>query len=210
MGFKIFGENLAAVQLQKKRVVIDKPTQVGFKVLEASKLLMLDFFYDKLKMWYGDKVHLLFTDTESLMLEIETKDVYEDFKARSEFFDFSGYPKDHPCYDKTNNKVIGKFKDETNGDPILEFAFLRPKMYSFTLMKDNEVIVDKHRAKGVTRAASRTLQHEDFVAQVQAPHENHLINRRIASNMHQIHSIEVNKRALCAFDDKRFIEEDGE
>ena len=51
-GFKIFGENLAAVQLEKVVARIDKPTAVGFKVLEMSKLIMFEFYYDCLKVHF--------------------------------------------------------------------------------------------------------------------------------------------------------------
>ena len=206
--FRIFNENLVAVEMQKCFTKIDKPTPVGLKTLEGSKLLMLDFFYNKLKVWYGDKVHLLFTDTDSLMLEIETEDVYKDIKERGDFFDFSGYPRTHPNYDNTNNKEIGKMKDEANGEPIVEFVGLRPKMYSYTVLTDHG-IVDKHRAKGIQAAASKNLHHQEYLDQLHTPSENYITNRRIACKLHQLHTIEVEKRGLCAFDDKRLILEDG-
>ena len=85
-------------------------------------------------------------------------------------------------------------KDETNGDPIIEFVGLRPKMYSFLTMKstaEHEDIKDKHRAKGIDRVASAQLRHEDFKNQLVHPVENYLVNRRIGAKLHQIHSIEV-------------------
>ena len=103
--FRIFGESLAAVQMEKLFTKIDKPTQVGFKVLEASKLVMMRFYYDQLKVWYGDRVHLLFTDTDSFMLEIETSDWEADMQKYKEFFDLSFYPPGHPNRDTTNEKV---------------------------------------------------------------------------------------------------------
>ena len=206
--FRIFGENLVAVEMQKCCTKIDKPTPVGLKTLEGSKLLMYEFFYDKLKVWYGNKVHLLFTDTDSLMLEIETEDVYKDMKEHSELFDFSGYPRDHPNYSNANNKVIGKMKDETCGRPIQEYVALRPKMYSFIELTEHG-LVDHHRAKGIQAAASKNLHHAEYLAQLRTPRENYLINRRIGSKCHKLYTIEVEKRGLCAFDDKRLILNDG-
>ena len=104
-GFKIFGENLAAVQLEKVVCKIDKPTPVGFKVLEMSKLLMFEFYYDQLKVWYGDRVKLLFTDTDSLMLEIQTEDIYKDMYEHREFYDLANYPEGHPYRFTENDKV---------------------------------------------------------------------------------------------------------
>ena len=124
-------------------------------------------------------------------------------------FDYSGYPKDSPYYDNTNNKVIGKFKDECNGVPIGEFAGLRPKMYSYILTLLNGILIEKHRAKGIQSAAAKKLRHSDYMAQLNCPLENFLQNRRIGSKLHKIYSIEVNKRGLCAYDDKRYLLEDG-
>ena len=115
LGFKIFGENLAAVEMRKIQLMINKPFYVGFSVLELSKLLMARFHYEYILPKYGDKASLLFTDTDSLMYHIETENIYEDFWADRDRFDFAGYPRvdvtksdQHPMskyYDPTNNKV---------------------------------------------------------------------------------------------------------
>ena len=103
--------------------------------------------------------------------------------------------------------MCGKFKDETAGVPIVEFVGLRPKMYSFITTKDMEVGV--HRAKGISRAASKLLRHQDYLDQLHRPEESYMSNRRIGCKLHNLYSMEVQKRGLCAFDDKRFILEDG-
>ena len=136
------------------------------------------------------------------MYEIETENFYRDMWEQRDLYDLSGYPKSSPFFCATNNKVVGKMKDETSGDPIIEFVGLRPKMYSFLTLKStgqNEDIKDKHRAKGIDRVASAQLQHEDFKKQLAEPVENYLINRRIGAKLHQIHSIEVHIVMLGAF-----------
>ena len=40
--------------------------------------MMYKFHYSYVKHKYGDNSRLLFTDTDRLMYEIKTKDVYED------------------------------------------------------------------------------------------------------------------------------------
>ena len=67
----------------------------------------------------------LFTDTDSLTYEIETEDAYKDFWSNKDKFDNSEYPFDLSYFDKSNKKVIGKFKDEVSGIPINEFLGLR-------------------------------------------------------------------------------------
>ena len=130
--FEIFNNNLVAVELNKTQVLYNKPIIIGFSVLELSKLLMYEFHYDTIKKRYGDKAKLLFTDTDSLTYHIETEDIYQDLKENTEAYDFSDYPTNHILYSNENKKVIGKFKCETNGKIISEFAGLRSKMYSFT------------------------------------------------------------------------------
>jgi len=102
--------------------------------------------------------------------------------------------------------VVGKFKDETGGKKITEFVGLRPKMYSFTVHNDKKTHV---RAKGIATATSKKLRHQDYLKQLNLPEENKLANRRIGCKLHKVHSLEVQKRGLCAFDDKRFLLDDG-
>ena len=78
---------------------------------------------------------MLFADTDSLCYEIETEDIYKEVWEDKNLFDNSDYPKESPFFDSTNKKVIGKFKDEAAGMPIVEFVGLRSKVYSY--VKDN-------------------------------------------------------------------------
>ena len=96
----IINEGLAAVEKTKAVVKLDKPIYVGLSILELSKRHMYHFYYDVLKKKYGDKVRLLYTDTDSFIIYIETEDIYVDLKKLNEYFDFSDYPKDHPNYDE--------------------------------------------------------------------------------------------------------------
>jgi hypothetical protein len=70
-------------------------------------------------------------------------------------------------------------------------------------------IQHKHRTKGIARAASKLITHQDFVDQLVHPIESRRINRRIGSKLHNIYTYEVNKRDLCSYDDKRYILDDG-
>jgi hypothetical protein len=135
---RIMNENLVAVKRMKEVLTLCKPCYVGMSILDLSKTLMYDFHYNTIKKEYGDKARLLFTDTDSLMYEIKTDDVYEDFARIGEKLDCwenSDYPKDSPYCSTHNKKVIGKFKDEAEGVPIVEFVGLRSKMYSY--VKEN-------------------------------------------------------------------------
>ena len=67
----------ASIHEIKLVLKLNKPTYVGFTVLELSKWLMYDFHYNFIKKHFD--VELLFTDTDSLTYEIKSKDVYEEF-----------------------------------------------------------------------------------------------------------------------------------
>ena len=133
---KIFNENLVAVHKIKESITLNRPAYLGMCILNLSKTLMYDFHYNYIKKKYGNKARLLFTDTDSLTYEIETEDVYQDFWNDKDKFDNSDYSESSPYFDKTNKKVIGKFKDEAAGVPICEFVGLRSKMYSY--VKDDK------------------------------------------------------------------------
>ena len=117
-------------------------------ILELSKYLMYDFCYNVLKKRYDDKIKLLFTDTYSLCVEIETDDVYKDVEEQKNYYDFSEYPKDYYLYSTENQAVVGKFKDELEGKIITEFVGLRSKLYSLTIQDE---IKQKKVAKGVKK-----------------------------------------------------------
>ena len=99
--------------------------------LEMSKVLKYEFHYGYIKSKYGNNSSLLFTDTESLMYEIKTEDVYQDFRNDQEMFDFSNCWSKSKYYDESNKLFVGKMKNETGGVAIKEFVGLKPKMYSF-------------------------------------------------------------------------------
>ena len=137
----IFNENLIAIHMKKTFLTFDKPLYLGMHILELSKTLMFDFHYNYIKKKYGDKAKLLFTDTDSLMYEIQTEDFYEDIKGDvKDRFDTSDYPSNHPSGIPTgcNKKVLGMFKDEAGGEIIDEFVGLRSKLYSYKMLEGEE------------------------------------------------------------------------
>ena len=85
---------------------------------------------------------LLFTDADSLVYEIKSKNVFEEFFRWKDLFDFSNYSKDPKFFDDTNKKVIGKMKDGYGGVIIDQFIGLKLKMCSIKkLMAVNLVLL---------------------------------------------------------------------
>ena len=203
---KIFNEDLVAVHKIKETLTLDRPAYAGMCILDLSKTLTYDFHYNYIKSRYNNKAELLLTDTDSLCYEIETRNVYKELWEDKQLFDNSDYPKDSPYFSVENKKVIGKFKDEAAGMPIVEFIGLRSKMYSY--VKDNGK--NEKTAKGVRKyVIKKNITHENY--------KDCLLSRKqmlhsmctIRSDCHQIGSYQLNKISLSCFDDKRYILEDG-
>ena len=203
---KIFNESLAAVRKIKGNLVLNKPAYVGMCILDLSKTLMYDFHYNYIKKRYNDRATLLFTDTDSLMYEIQTEDVYKDFIEDREMFDNSDYTKNSQFYFAENKKVIGKMKDEAVGVPITEFVGLRSKMYSY-IKEDGK---GGKTAKGVKKSVIKlTIEHNNYRDVLTGSSQLHHKMHTIRSVGHNIGTYEINKISLSCFDDKRHILPDG-
>ena len=126
-------------------------------VLELSKYLMYDWYYNTLKRKYGSQCTLLYTDTDSLLVDLKTPDAYADMESMKTHYDFSDYPKDHQLFSEQNKKAIGKFKDECSGTPIAENVGLRPKMYSL-LRADEQLIKKQKVSRNMLSPNKSTLQ----------------------------------------------------
>ena len=72
--FRIFHENLVAVEQEKVELMLNRPISVGFTILDLSKTLIYDFHYNYIKQKYPD-AKLLFTDTDSLTCQVQTDNV---------------------------------------------------------------------------------------------------------------------------------------
>ena len=206
---KIFSENLVSVHLKKTSLTMNKPVYLGMCILDLSKTIMYDFHYNYIKPKYGVKAKLLFTDTDSLMYEIETEDFYkdilEDIKDR---FDTSDYPQNHPSGIPTgiNKKVLGMFKDEAAGKIIKEFVGLRAKLYSYKMDNGDE----SKKCKGIKKQVVTTsIKHEDYKTCLRTGKEQLRKQNILRSYEHEVFTEEVNKVALSALDDKRYILGDG-
>ena len=207
--YKIFSENLVSVHMKKTSLTMNKPVYLGMCILDLSKTIMYDFHYNYIKPKYGEKAKLLFTDTDSFMYEIETEDFYKDIsKDVWDRFDTIDYPENHPSGIPTgiNKKVLGMFKDETAGKRIKEFVGLRAKLYSF-IMEDGK---ENKRCKGVKKqVVESSITHEDYKTCLKTGKEQLRKQNILRSYEHEVFTEEVNKIALSALDDKRYILGDG-
>ena len=75
---KFFTENLLAIQMKKTEILMNKPVHLGLSMLELSKILMYEFWYDYVKPKYSEKAKLCYMDTDSFIVYIKTYDIYKD------------------------------------------------------------------------------------------------------------------------------------
>ena len=200
----IFNPYLVGIQNRKEKVLLNKPIYVGMAILDMSKVLMFDYYYNHLKKLYAHNIQLLYTDTDSVIVHIKTDDVYADMLKHADLYDTSNYAPGHPLYSDQNKKVIGKFKDELGGKVMTEFIGIRPKMYSYAGQDSGK------RAKGVKKSVLRkTITHDDY--------RTCLLEKKVyardmpglRSYKHTIHGETVHKVALAPLDTKRYILDDG-
>ena len=115
---KIFSDYLMAIEMKKTRVKITKTLYLGISILDISKILMYEFWYDYINPKYGDRAKLCYTDTNSFIINIKTEDFFEDNSNDVEkWFDISHCNENdkRPIPIGKNKKVTGLFKDELGG-----------------------------------------------------------------------------------------------
>lgn len=111
---------------------------------------MYDFLYDfAFDKWGVENVEICGTDTDSLIMEIYTKDFYKDISPDiKENFDTSKFPKEFKCLDGSefsvcqNKKVLGKMEDELGGVPFTKFVEVAPKNYAYLKETDKGQVMD--------------------------------------------------------------------
>ena len=199
---KHFSENLLAIEMKKTKVKMIKPVYLGQAILDISKTLMYEFWYNYIERKYGDNARLCYVDTDSFIIHIETEDFYKDIAGDVEkWFDTSAYDKNdnRALPIGKNKKGIGLFKDELGRKVVTEFIALRAKAYAY-ITEDGSV---HKRAKGTKKCIiKREIMFEHY--------KDCLFNSKtiiksqqiFRSDHHKVHTEEVNKIALSSNDDK--------
>ena len=118
----LISEDLSIIEMKKTKVKMNKPIYLDLSILEISKTLMYEFWYDYMKPKYKNDVKLRYMDTDSFIMNIKINDFNKDI-------------------------ANGLMKDELGGKIITEFVTLRPKTYSF-LTDDGK---EEKKAKGTKK-----------------------------------------------------------
>ena len=140
-----FSESLMGCEMGKTKVTMNKPVYLGH-----------EFHYDYMIPKYSGNLKLCYTDTDSLVYHIKTKDFHsyiaENVEAR---FNMNGYDKTdaRPLLMDKNKKVIGLMKDELGGKIMTESVALRPKLYAYRKLDNKE---DK-KCKGIKKCIVKNM-----------------------------------------------------
>ena len=217
----LISEDLSIIEMKKTKVKMNKPIYLGLSILEISKTLMYEFWYDYMKPKCNDNVRLCYMDTDSFVMHIKTNDFYKDIASDVENrFDTSNYEVNtsettaepsslersalarRPLPTGKNKKVIGLMKDELGGKIITEFVTLRPKTYSFLTDDGKE---DK-KAKGTKKCViKKIIKFNDYKKCLLNGEIILKSQQRFISNKHDVYTENINKIALSNNDDKRIV-----
>ena len=201
-----------AIEMKKTRVKMTKPLYLGMSILDISKTLMYEFWYDYIRQKYGDRAKLSYTDNDSFIIYIKTEDFVEDVSNDIErWFDTSNYDKNDkrslPIGKK--KKVPGLFKDELGGKIMTEVVALRPKAYAYLIDGYDDANYEKNRiinkkAKGTKKCViQRKIMFENYKDCLFNNKTVYRLHERFKSYYHDVYTEEVNKIALSSDDDKR-------
>ena len=199
-------EDLSIIEMNKTKVKMSKPIYLGLSILDISKILMYEFWYDYMKPKYNDNVKLCYMDTDSFIMNIKTNDFYKDIANDVEKrFDTSNYEVNRPLPIRKNKKVIGLMKDELGGKIITEFVTLRPKTYSYL----TDDIKEDKKAKGTKKCViKRMSKFNDYKNRLLKDEVLLKSQQRFISKKHDVYTENINKIALSNNDDKRLIAPD--
>ena len=161
---------------------------------------MYETYYDILQPYFGqENIQLLYIDTDSFVLSVNTKNIIKDLRNLEDIFDFSNLDKNHELFGNKNKKVIGKLKIETPKSIwIDEFVCLRSKMYAFKCGDDS-----KNKLKSISKSQSRKIKFEEYKKCLDGEEYQRQCNIYIIKSInHQMVLQEVKKSTLSIFDDK--------
>ena len=208
----LISEDLSIIEMKKTKVKMNKPIYLGLSILEISKILMYEFWYDYMKPKYNDNVKLCYMDADSFIINIKTNDFYKDISNDVENrFGTSNYEVNtsetsalarRPLPTGKNKKIIGLMKDELGGKIITEFVTLRPKTYSF-LTDDGK---ENKKPKGTKKCIiKKKIKFNDYKKCLFSDELILKSQQRFISKKHDVYTENVNKIALSNNDDKRIV-----
>lgn len=219
----IVNDNISIVVHAITKAKVIRPYYIGFSILELSKFVMYKFFYEILRPYYGDSgVSLLYSDTDSLALEVKTFNIITDLQVLSDNMDFSNLDKNHVLYSNANKALLFKFKEEFALQPIARLCALKSKCYSFEIACTHTCGINHrgvclqcgnkkyspfnvNKLKGIQKRTAREIHFKKYLKCIEESYARRDKVFQITSKAQTISTNLVNKISLSSFDDKRYI-----
>jgi len=218
-------ENCTIALMKRATVKLDKMILCGASILDIAKSFMYNFHYNYIQKYYGDRASLVYTDTDGILYNIKSNNVYQDCLDNKAWFDLSVYEPNHPIFgsyhDSSNKKVPGKFKDEYALSIITHVVALKPKLYGLRRItlstrdgdfdrdsKTQEPVfkaIECLKAKGLTKASVKNhLPLAEYKKALEENFQSYVTMTTIKSSAHEIHTEKWRKKALNGLDTKRY------
>ena len=173
---------------------MNKSVYLCLAILEISKALMYEFWYDFIKPKYQQNAKLCYMDTDSFIIYLKTEDVYEVIADDVEKkIDTPNYEFDRPLPTSKNKKVIGLMRNELGGKIMTKFVTLKPKTYSYLMDDGNSDKKAKGTKKYITKRILKFNDYKDCLL------NNEIIlksQQRFKSEAHNVYTEEINNIEL--------------
>ena len=106
---KRISNDLMIIEMRKVEVKMNKQIYLGQAILDISKILIQEFWYDYIKPKYGDKARLCYMDTDTFVIYIKTENFCKGIADDVErWFDTSNY-------DEKDERPLPVGKQKSNG-----------------------------------------------------------------------------------------------
>ena len=186
-------------------IKMEKPIYLGFCILELSKLLMYETYYDKLQKYFGiDGIQIHYQDTDAFIMSVMTMDIVYDLNKLQEqykIFDFSNLNKEHKLFSNEFKKIPGYLKLETPKSIYIDkFVCLRSKCYAYISQLDDY----ENKFKGIIKGYKKeTLFDQYYKCLMNQTYNKTCEQFCIRSHDHNMYLQQITKKSLSPFDDKR-------
>lgn len=197
----IFSENLVAIEMEKTKIIMNKPIIIGSAILDISKYIFNSFYYDFLLSHYSQKdCQVLYIDTDSYYLELKNKDIYDVMRKNPSFFDTSNFSENNQFnLPIVNKQKLGVMKCEYGENIMTDFVALSPKQYAIRFGR-----VEKKKCKGVKKSIiQKQIKFDDYVECLENLCTLSKTQMYIRSKLHRLYTIKENKVVLSSDYDKR-------
>lgn len=202
--FTILDEEYVVAEVKRLQVLLNKPVQLGFAILELAKLRVYSFWH-ALNYEFGNDVSLLYTDTDSLLLAFRVQHAFAIMRRSAVLSAYVDLPLDEANNELPPTKKLGLFSDELHGKSVLKYIGLKAKSYVIVFADEDT----KVRVKGIRKAAKSTRTHRqlcftDFETALFSSTVEEVKEYTLHKKNYHVYLRGSNKRALSNLDTKHF------